>query len=247
MTQLTAYRIVDFQLMDFLGRAISASGGVAYVTAANDLAKADLYTMDEAVASNPIALSNGRLRFKVLKAIQSLDIYLQCPGGQFLVLKDVVPGAFSEVPVDTQRLDWIYCIPFSMDDYTANTETDTGFDIPTRGIVLPTGVGVEVVTVDDTEDIDVGTLSSDSGDADGFIDGVSLATAGFVKATVTNGADTMGALLTVQDSANAGDLYPEANTSMSGKSITVTISAGADTAEGIIMLPVRLCGINALA
>lgn len=53
-------------------------------------------------------------------------------------------------------------------------EKDTGFDLPTKGIVLD--VFVDVTTAEatgSTKTIDVGLLSSESGgDADGFLDGV---------------------------------------------------------------------------
>jgi hypothetical protein len=109
-------------------------------------------------------------------------------------------------------------------------------------MVMP-GPAVRVSTLDATEDIDVGLLSSETnGDADGFIDGVLLTNAVLVKATRTNGSDTMGALLSVQDSGNAGDLAPEGHvvSGSNATSITYTLSAGTDTAEGFIYLPYML-------
>jgi hypothetical protein len=86
-------------------------------------------------------------------------------------------------------------------------EKDTGFDLPTKGIVLD--VFVDVTTLEataTTKTIDVGLLSSESGgDADGFLDGASTAAAAVVRGsiTVTDGsnqnfiaaAPTLGALL----------------------------------------------------
>ncbi|HOD72578.1 MAG TPA: hypothetical protein PKO27_16255, partial [Deltaproteobacteria bacterium] len=82
------------------------------------------------------------------------------------------------------------------------TEKDTGFDLKAGWTVLDAWIVVN--TADTGETVDVGTDSHDSGDADGFIDGASLATTGLVypDATVTAGttetyysATTRGALL----------------------------------------------------
>lgn len=70
-------------------------------------------------------------------------------------------------------------------------------------ITLPAGAVVRAVipycsTNASGGTIDIGTLSSDSGDADGFVDGASLATTGFVMpniADTTAGSITVGALL----------------------------------------------------
>lgn len=77
------------------------------------------------------------------------------------------------------------------------SEYDTTIDLPT-GIIV-NGVLVEVVTADASGTIDIGILSSEAGgDADGFIDGESLAATGFtnhnmVDATAAN--ITWGVLL----------------------------------------------------
>ena len=73
-------------------------------------------------------------------------------------------------------------------------EIDTGFDLNANDVVLD--AWVDVITPESTaatKTIDVGLLSSESGgDADGFIDGISTATAGVktAKVSVTTGANT---------------------------------------------------------
>lgn len=72
------------------------------------------------------------------------------------------------------------CIWFAF--YATATERDTGIDFDDHTFIHD--VWVEVVTVDSTETIDVGILSSGTnGDADGLRDGVSLATAGYIADT----------------------------------------------------------------
>lgn len=229
------------QLIDRVtGEAISTAGGKAYVAVNGDAAKATLYTAAGASLANPVSLNNGLLEFYVADSVAQVDLYIQSPTGHFVVLKNVYASGPNSIFIDKSLVNTTMVIPFAIGDTAAATETSTGFAVPTNAMVLPTGVGIEVLTVDATETIDVGTLSSDSGDADGFIVTASVATAGVVKASLANGAVTLGALLKVQDSANAGDAAPEASVAASGKTITYTLTAGTDTAEGFIKLPILL-------
>lgn len=138
------------------------------------------------------------------------------------------------------------CIWFTASD---NSETDTGVDIVADSLIHD--VRVEVVTVDATETIDVGLLSTETaGDANGFRAAVSVATAGFVADTgvITNGstidytaASTYGALLVTAITGSdvvatcGGKSYiGHVVTASNATSITYTGSAGSDTAAGYI-------------
>lgn len=104
------------------------------------------------------------------------------------------------------------------------SEADSGWDLPAKAVVHH--VFVEVTTAEATgatKTLDVGLLSSESGgDADGFLDGVSVATTGLKKgvfastagsnntyvgaaATHTRGALLTELLLAGNDVANGGD------------------------------------------
>lgn len=221
------------------GESIISAGGKCYVAANGDAAKQTLKDKDGASLSNPITPTRGFLNFFAADTVEKVDLYILAPGGEFVVVKDVKPSGPNEINVPTQQRHFAFVIPAAIADTAAATETATGFVIPAKAAILPTPF-VDVLTIDATEDIDVGTLSTDSGDADGFIDSVSVGTAGLVKATLLASGDTMGALLSVLDSANAGDDAPEADVSMVGKQITYTFSAGSDTAEVFIHLPYYL-------
>jgi len=69
----------------------------------------------------------------------------------------------------------------------ATTAQDTGFDLPTKGIVL--GVYVDVKTAEatgGTKTLDVGLAAGEAGgDLDGFLDGVSVASIAVVQGLVT--------------------------------------------------------------
>lgn len=120
------------------------------------------------------------------------------------------------------------------------SEQDTGLDLPAKGIVLPY-VLVDVTTAEatgGTKTLDVGLLSSESGgDADGFLDGVSVATTGLKKGTLLSSGQTLGALLRV-DESGAGVLVSEPHLIGAAKSITFTAGSN-DFAEfrGVLYVP----------
>lgn len=108
------------------------------------------------------------------------------------------------------------------------TETQTAFTLPTNAIVKD--VFLNVITVDATETVDVGTQGT-SNDPNGYLALASLATAGLVKGILADGAITLGALLfeetgTGADVANARTVDITAG----GDPISYTCSAGSDTA-----------------
>lgn len=133
--------------------------------------------------------------------------------------------------------------------HSDNAETDTGVDFDYDTKILD--VVVEVVTIDATETISIGLLSSEtSGDADGLRAGVAVGVAGYIADTgvITNGstsdyfaATTYGALLVTaitgsDGAATSGGVSWIGHTvvSANAKSLTYTGSAGSDTAAGYI-------------
>ena len=137
--------------------------------------------------------------------------------------RGTVPGSLtlSEPTLGNAKLKWWKSAEIGPGN---NTETDTTFDLPAKAIVHE--VLVEVKTAEataSTKTIDVGLLASESGgDADGFIDGLSVAATGLIvpkfvatvgsnntylgaAATHTIGALLTGVLIAGQDTADAGD------------------------------------------
>jgi len=107
-----------------------------------------------------------------------------------------------------------------------NSETDTGVNFQYDTLIEH--VQAEIVTVDATETIDIGLLSSETaGDANGFLAGVSVATAGYPLVTLT----TSGALM---DDGTNFDPDGHVCTGANAVSLTYTGSAGSDTAAGYI-------------
>ena len=101
-------------------------------------------------------------------------------------------------------------------------ETSTGTTLPAKAVVK--NVFVDVITAEatgTTKTIDVGTDSSDGGDADGYLAGISVVGTGLVKGTLLNSGQTLGALLTV-DEDGSGALVQEIDIASGGKEITFT-------------------------
>jgi hypothetical protein len=249
-------RKFKISLVDSDGVRINATGGMAQICQQGSADKQAILDVNGASATNPVALSSGKLEFYVADTVNYVDIYLMAPGGQFRVIEDVSPSGPNEFTIDTANRRQVAVIPFSHADSTAATEEDTGFDFPLYASVLPFAA-VLVKTLDATETIDAGILSSETaGDANGFIAAASVATAGLIPAenVVTVGgtetyfaSTTLGALL--QDflaGANvAGDVgtsnkKPHAVTGSNGRSISYTTTAGTDTADGFLILPYDL-------
>jgi len=105
-------------------------------------------------------------------------------------------------------------------------ETTTGFTLPASAIVHD--VFLNVITVDATETVDVGTAGT-SNDPNGYLAGASLATAGLVFGSLADGAVTRGALLfEITEATTAAARKPDITAG--GDPITYTCSAGSDTA-----------------
>ncbi len=160
------------------------------------------------------------------------DILLSWGAGQ------VVPGAWLGGRLGAK-------IPFSKSTSEVSTVT-----IPSGVVVRDTIV--QAVTNEASGTIDVGTLSTASGDADGFLDGESLTDAGFVQhntvdATAAN--ITVGELLEeveIKD-ATATPVYVAAGTGYlvpaGGKVVTYTTSNTTATVTGYIYLILESPGI----
>ncbi len=218
------------QLKDaFTLAPIITAGGVAQVCKNGLASKQACTDKDGSALANPIALVRGSLDFWCTSMTNDkVDLYIQCPGGQFVVARNISPSGPNEILVNTNDAYQCMVIPWAAVDITAATETDTGFDEPAANTAVFTadsnGPILKVVTVDATETIDIGTISTDSGDADGFMSAADVATAGIVR--------DVAALMTTLVGHVAG-----------GKSITITTSAGSDTGLGFFYLPYMLLSI----
>jgi hypothetical protein len=120
-------------------------------------------------------------------------------------------------------------------------ETTTGFTLPAAAIV--TDVFLNVITVDATETVDVGTTGT-SNDPDGFLAAASLATAGLVYGSLADGAVTRGALLyEITEAITAAARKPDITAG--GDPVSYTCSAGSDTAVFDIIIEYKEVVVDA--
>ena len=103
------------------------------------------------------------------------------------------------------------------------SETQTGIKLPPAAIVRE--VYLNVITPEATgltKTVDVGPLSTETGgDANGYLAGVDVSTAGVKKGTLLNTGQTLGALLAVDESGTGG-LVPEPHVNLNGNNISWT-------------------------
>ena len=202
------------------GASIAIAGGAVLAVVAGGTAKLALTDADGATITNPVPLVNGSFDFNVADSVASLDLYIVSPTGHMVILKGVKSSGKSSVLVDTSATTTTIVVPFDVADQAGDaTETDTGFDLTTNA-VIQAGVTIDVITLDATETVDVGTLSTESGgDPNGIV------AAGVLAAAATVGSTTVGI---------AGLIIAAA------VSISYTLTAGTDTATGFIKIPVQL-------
>lgn len=241
----TRYHIYEIQLQEAdTGETMLGAGGVMTVVTAGGAAKATLYNPDTfASLANPITPTRGKFRFATLATVESVDVYGMSAGGHSFHYLGAKPAAPVEVFIDTHQIEQVAVIPWAAADTTASTETDTGWNLPIYGQVMP-GTSIIVTAIDATETIDVGLLSSESGgDADGFLVGASVATLGRVPGLLV-GTDTLGALLK-EDTNASSVLVPKAYpVGLTAVSVTYTLSAGSDTGAGFICIPYHRSPLN---
>jgi hypothetical protein len=112
----------------------------------------------------------------------------------------------------------------------SGAEFHTALDLPAKCVVYD--VFMDVTTAESTastKTIDVGLLSSEGGDADGFLVGVSIASEGIVKGTLLNTGQTLGALLSVDEDGSA-TLVREPHV-CNGTAVSISVTGQVDLAE----------------
>jgi hypothetical protein len=110
------------------------------------------------------------------------------------------------VPVVPMGGGYALRVPFSKN----TVEADTGIDLPAGMLVRDVMVKVTTAAASSTIDIGIGIGTETGFDADGFVDGESCATAGFVahvNGDTTEANNTLGALLAT--GLKSGDTTPK--------------------------------------
>lgn len=225
------------------GLEINDDSGVCNVLTASSPVEITIYSDENGTsASNPIAFTDGLVSFWTANTVTSLDLSIMTAEG-YAVFVEGLTVSDHRVVINKENRNQVLVVPFAASD---NAETDTGFDFPANCLIDT--CMLKVVTVDATETVDCGLLSSESGgDANGFITLASVATAGYpeLRPQITGGTNIdyvgtnyVGALLATSIAgadavATVGGWTPVRHkTDGTAKSITYTGSAGSDTAAG---------------
>lgn len=238
------YTRFEFQIVDGLGRPVTASGGAIYVVPTGTQAKTALYNVDDNTAlSNALSLTSGKAKFLVADTVTAIDVFGIAGDGRAIRAINVKPGA-TFIPTSNDLRQELM-LPWSIADQTATTAYDWGIDLPANALVQPFGTGLLISTTDSGITADLGLLASESGgDADGFLDGLSCATAGAVLPALTfnSGTDyptatTFGVLIQSFTAGSATDdrglaINKQHRCDGTAKSLVITLSSGADTATG---------------
>lgn len=229
MTTYSEYRI---QLKDGFGAVnITTAGGAVHVAKAGSPDKQAIVDKTGAALTNPLVPTRGFINFFIPDTITTgVDLYIQAPGGQFIIAKSVLPSGPNEFAVNTSKSEQFYKIPFSIADAVAATEQSTGFVVPANSTILDRlhGMGLLVTALESGKTIDFGTAeaSAAGGDSDGFCAAASLTSAGAV-------IGTNGTLYSTNAPATSTALVANLN-------IVYVLSSGAVAAKGFLYLPVRL-------
>lgn len=174
-------QVRDQRSMDgFSSEGVISTGVLTWVYDAGTKTLSTLYADPNRIATlaNPITRSqfatDGEIRF--WSASTSHDLVINDASGNTGVYSGVTPNSH-QLPLNTTGSS--KCLVFPIAFNSGGTEVDTGLDLPKNAMVID--AAVEVVTLDATETVNIGLLSTETaGDADGFLAAVSVANAGFV-------------------------------------------------------------------
>jgi hypothetical protein len=221
------------------------SGCLVFVYGAGTKTLATIYADGARTAlANPITRAQfaSDQGIKFFGAASSYDLLINDDKGNTASHLAVTPSVHL-LPVNRSGVD--KCLIFPMIFNSGGTEVDTGLDLPLDSLVYD--ARVEVVTVDSTETVDIGLLSTETaGDADGLVTAASVGTAGYPDMiTATAGGNEtylsavhygalLGSFLAGSDVAgDVGTFLPKGKvvTGANAKSITYTPSTS-DTFAG---------------
>lgn len=205
-------------------RPLDDDTGRVYVLTAGAPTYVTLYSDDKGTSlANPITMTNGKAVFYTDVATTSVDLQYITSDAFGGFIEGWAPSD-QHICVDKTIRDCTIVAPFGASN---NAETSTGVILPAKCAINPSGVFLNVTTIDATETVDIGLLASEGGDADGFVVAGSVATAGYVKLA----AATLGDLIEL-----ANDAYSRYVTDGTIKTVSYTGSAGSDTAAGYVVI-----------
>lgn len=212
---------------------IDDDSGVINILTADDPSEVTLYAdVNGTAGSNPMTLTNGRVRFWTADTVTSVDVTGLTAKGHAFFVEGVTPSQH-RILIDSNRMVQKLVIPYQVVG-ASETIVDTGFDLLAN--MLVTDIEVHVTTVGTGATLDIGT----STDSDGFVDGVDVATTGFpvtvLEEALVSTSGLFGALLANATGTYVRKKHRRANAT-SGANVVYTNATSSSTAgEGYIYL-----------
>jgi hypothetical protein len=183
------YQNYDITVVDGRTREPITTGVYVFVYGAGTKTLSTIYSTENGTAkTNPVTRTQFATDAKISfwSAATSHDVFIADEKGNVAFIPGLTPNDHT-VRLNREGVDKVLIAPFLFN--SGGTEVDTGLDFPLN--VLVKDVMIEVVTLDATETLHVGILSSETnGDADGFLVAVDLATAGFIRPWVITDSTT---------------------------------------------------------
>ena len=210
---------------------INDDTGVINILTAGDPSEVTIYAdVNGTAASNPMTFTDGRVRFYTAASVTSIDITGLTANGHAFFYQGVTPSTH-RIVIDPTKMLHNLVIPYQVVG-ASEVIVDTGFDILANMLVRD--VFPHVTTLGTGAALDVGT----STDSDGFLDGVSVATTGYVVTAIEEAlvstSSLIGALLANVTGTNVRKLHKRANAT-SGANIVYTNTTSSSTAgEGYL-------------
>lgn len=166
------------------------TGALVFIYDAGTKTLSTVYSDEKLTATKTTPISratfatDGMITFYSTAATH--DIFVALSDGSVARYSGVSPTTHV-LPINTDGVD--KCLVFPMVFNAGGTETDTGLDLPKMSKIYD--VGLEVITVDATETVTIGLLSSETaGDADGLMLSTAVDTAGFFQLWATTDGAT---------------------------------------------------------
>ena len=212
---------------------IDDDSGVVNILTADDPSEATIYSdVNGTAGSNPMTFTNGRVRFYTDVSVTSLDITGLTANGHAFFYQGVTPSTQRAV-IDPTKTAHTLVVPYQVVG-ASETIVDTGFDV--LGNMLVKDVWPHVTTAGTGATLDIGT----STDSDGFLDGVSVATTGYVttamEEALVSTSSLIGVLLANATGTYVRKLHKRANAT-SGANIVYTNTTSSSTAgEGYLYI-----------
>lgn len=236
MTSLRHWKIAFSQMRLGLvgGQALSDSGGSVLILKNGLPRRQALFNKDGSSLAQPLTFTGGVVEFYTASASTGHDIVDMVgitPGGRSFMMPGMQDGGPNLIQIDTTSRRQSLIVPASMVDCVANTEFDTGLQLPV-GIIVSPFQTVNITVLEASKTLSWGELASPTG----YGNAVPLDTAQLVALKSASTA-TRGSLI----GAGTLDTGRVINAAID---VSVKFSSGATVAEGYIEIPYDLVKLS---